>query len=602
MIELPAESSAATPQHWQQLRAAGDLADFCESWLAIQVDWIGGVHAATVALRRSGQAPGESLAALPASAKEDLASVVVRTFEEKRGLATPAGSTGRFAVSHHAAVADDEWVVAVEVGRPDESDLADVMRQLQWGAAWLGTRRGATRPALPDGAAASATLVDLIAATLDASSFSEAAHALVTRLAQALGCDRVSLGFSDGRRTRVEALSHSAEFGREMNLMREIAAAMDEARDQAAPIRYPSEAGGIALDHERLAREHGAAAVLSIPLPEMGESGGALTLELAAGEFTDEQVELCLAVGAAVAPVLELWRRDDRLLPIVVRDRVREQARRLLGPGHLGRKLALSVGAVVVLFFSFATGDYRVSGEARLEGSSRRAIVAPFDGYVSAADHRAGDLVESGDVLAVLDDRELTLERLKWSSRLAQFQRQYDDARAGREYGRAGVLIAQVEEAKAELARIEERLSRTRITAPFAGLVVAGDLSQSLGAAIARGDVLFELSPLDRYRVILAVDEKQIADVEAGQRGSVLLAALPDEPVEFAVTKITPVAVAEEGANTFRVEGVLDEASARLRPGMEGIGKIDVDRRNLLGIWTRGLRVWLELQWWSLWP
>jgi len=347
---------------------------------------------------------------------------------------------------------------------------------------------------------------------------------------------------------------------------------------------------------------HGSAAVLSVPLPAMGESGGALTLELAEGDFSDEQVELCLAVGAAVAPVLELWRRDARSLPRIVLDRTTEQFRRLVGPGYLGRKLALAVATALVLFFAFATGDYRVSAPGHLEGSSRRAIVAPFDGYVSEASHRAGDLVDAGSVLAVLDDRELTLERLKWSSRLSQFQRQYDDARAAREYGRASVLVAQVEEAKAELARIDERLSRTRITAPFGGLLVAGDLSQSLGAAVGRGEVLFELSPLDRYRVILEVDEREIADLAVGQRGSLLLAALPRDPLAFEVTKITPVAVAEEGRNSFRVEGSLDEASPRLRPGMEGIGKVEIGPANLLWIWTRGLRTWIELTWWSLWP
>jgi hypothetical protein len=600
LIEGPADSQAAGPEHWKELRAR-DAAAFCRSWLAIQVGWIGGVRCAAVARRRPGAAI-ESLASWPEAAAPSLGEIVERSFAERRDVAVAVArdpDAGRFAVSHHASVAGDEWVVAVEVGRGDESELSEVLRQLQWGAAWLETRRGA-RPAT--GPAAADALLELIAATLDVASFREATHALVTRLAHRLGCDRVSLGFSDGRATRVEALSHSAEFGREMNLLRDIAAAMDEARDQAAPIRHPDDRGHVAREHERLAREHGAAAVLSLPLPELGESGGALTLERAGGAFTDAEIELCAAVGAAVAPVLELWRRDGRSLPGVFRDRLREQLRRLVGPGHLGRKLALAIALVLVLFFSFATGEYRVSGEGRLEGSSRRAIVAPFDGYVSAADRRAGDVVPAGSLLAVLDDRELTLERLKWASRLAQFQRQYDDARAAREYGRANVLVAQVEEAKAELARMEERLSRTRITAPFDGLLVSGDLTQSLGAAVSRGEVLFELSPLDQYRVILRVDEEQIADVEVGQRGSLLLAALPDEPVAFEVSKVTPVAVAEEGRNAFRVEGVLDEAGERLRPGMEGVGKIEIDRRNLLWIFTRGLRAWLELRVWSILP
>jgi hypothetical protein len=41
-------------------------------------------------------------------------------------------------------------------------------------------------------------------------------------------------------------------------------------------------------------------------------------------------------------------------------------------------------------------------------------------------------------------------------------------------------------------------------------VVVKGDLSQSLGAAVERGNVLFELAPLDSYRVIMKVDERDI--------------------------------------------------------------------------------------------
>jgi len=280
----------------------------------------------------------------------------------------------------------------------------------------------------------------------------------------------------------------------------------------------------------------------------------------------------------------------------------REQAVRLLGPGYLGRKLFALGALAATLFFVFAQGEYRISADGVLEGSRRRVIVAPFDGYVALSELRAGDTVQAGDVLAQLDDRDLRLEELKWKSRDAQFRRQYDEARAAGERAQVRILSAQIEEADAELALIEERIERTRLVAPFDALVVAGDLTQSLGAAVARGDVLFELAPLDRYRVLLEVDEQQIGDVQLGQTGSVLLAAIPNEPLDFEVTKLTPIASAEEGANTFLVEGVLGEVSGRLRPGMEGVGKIDVGRRNLFWIWTRGLQAWLRLQVWSWWP
>lgn len=165
------------------------------------------------------------------------------------------------------------------------------------------------------------------------------------------------------------------------------------------------------------------------------------------------------------------------------------------------------------------------------------------------------------------------------------------------------ILGAQIEQAKARSALLAEQLARTRLQAPFDGVVVSGDLSQSIGAPVSRGDLLFEVAPLDSYRVILKVDERDIAAVEPGQRGRIALAGLPRQPLPVAVTKITPVAVAEEGHNQFRVEAGLDAPPAAtlelLRPGMQGIGKIDIGERNLFWIWTHRLGHWLRLWWWS---
>ncbi len=134
-------------------------------------------------------------------------------------------------------------------------------------------------------------------------------------------------------------------------------------------------------------------------------------------------------------------------------------------------------------------------------------------------------------------------------------------------------------------------------------MVVAGDLTQSIGAPVARGDVLFKLAPLDEYRVVLQVDEHDIGEIAIGQAGRIALAGLPQQPLALTITRLTPIAVAEEGRNQFRVEAALVDPTPallqQLRPGMQGIGKIDIGERNLFSVWTRRLRHWLALSWWS---
>ena len=48
--------------------------------------------------------------------------------------------------------------------------------------------------------------------------------------------------------------------------------------------------------------------------------------------------------------------------------------------------------------------------------------------------------------------------------------------------------------------------------------------------------------------------------------------------------------------------GIDDRQTERVRPGMEGIGKIEVNQRRLISIYTRDLVNWAKLWLWTWWP
>jgi hypothetical protein len=109
-------------------------------------------------------------------------------------------------------------------------------------------------------------------------------------------------------------------------------------------------------------------------------------------------------------------------------------------------------------------------------------------------------------------------------------------------------------------------------------------------------------SSLEGYRIILKVDEREISYVEEGQAGSLTLSSLSKWDLPLKVERITSAAKAEDGANIFRVEASLPSAPAALRPGMEGIGKINAGRERLVWIWTHEIVDWFRLWVWSWWP
>ncbi|HTU01996.1 MAG TPA: HlyD family efflux transporter periplasmic adaptor subunit [Candidatus Sulfotelmatobacter sp.] len=603
---------------WRQFSEVATPERFYRHWLALQCRMLRGVSTAVLVLGPPGEGPYAPAAVWPESAKVEkpLAEAAERALAEKRGIVLPhapespdgAPAGERHLLAYPIYVSGRlHGVVAAEIeGRP-EADLQAATRQLQWGAAWieaLWLREEAARAAAIR--ARLQSVLDVLATTLGRLRFQEATTAFVTALATELRCERVSLGFVRRQSVRVRAVSHSAEVRSHMNLMRDIAAAMDEAVEQNSTLVYPSPEGApprVLGAHAELIRAHGSGSVCSVPLCADGRLVGALTLERSADQaFEQSAVDLCEAVAALAGPILELQRREDRWLVTKVGAAFRDLVGRLLGPQHLALKFSLLALAAAGIFLATATGTHRVSATATLEPVVRRAVVAPFAGYVAEAPSRAGDLVREGQILAALDERELRLQWQKWASQYEQVARQHQQALAQHNAAQAVILAAQMDQARAEMALLEDQLKKSRIPAPIAGIVVTGDLSQSLRAPVERGQVLFEVAPLDAFRVVLQVDETAIAYVRSGQAGRLILSGAPHVSLPFQVAKVTPVSTAKDGRNYFRVEATLAEAPPRMRPGMEGVGKIEIGRRHLVWIWTHEVTEWVRLKLWTWLP
>ena len=286
-----------------------------------------------------------------------------------------------------------------------------------------------------------------------------------------------------------------------------------------------------------------------------------------------------------------LWRRAATLL---------REAGRLFGARYIGRKLLVLAVVALVLFAALAHGPYRVGASATVQGVVQRVVAAPFEGYIAEATRRAGDEVRQGDVLAVLDTRETELELLRAGNLEVQYRRQGEEAMARGDSAAAAIAQAQARQAMAQIQFHRQQIQRSSLRAPFDGVLVSGDLSQQLGEAVKRGQELFKLSPLDGYRLWLDVEDRQIDDVAVGQTGRVALAAMPDRQIPFTVTRIVPLAQVQEGKTVFRLEASLTPGeSATLRPGMEGVGRIDIGERRYAWIWTHGFMDWLRLKWWA---
>jgi hypothetical protein len=551
---------------------------------------------------------------------EDLLRLAERASLERRAIVSPGrmGSdtsvqpVGRFVALPLGPGSQPIAVAAVALASGSSAALApeSVAEQLRWGAGWLEALPWARRSedASTDVARAASSL-DFLAAIGEQPRLQGMAIAAANDLAARLRCDRVAVGLIRRNGSiRLRAISHSASFKGQGRLVDAIENAMEEALDQRSSVAcppVPSTERAVTMAHRALTeiiRVQGTSLISVVMADSKGKLVGAITFERRNELFDKEALQLAEAIAALLGPIVGLQLRANRLLAGRIIDRADDGFISLFGPRRPGLKLGV-IGVIgLALFLALAKGEHRVTAKSVLEGEVQRAAVAPFDGFIRSAPVRAGDTVRAGDVLSALEDRDLILDRLKWRAERDKLVQKQREVRAKHDRTNLVILDSQIRQAESQLALAEEKLSRARILAPFDGIVVSGDLSQMLGSPVERGKLLFEIAPLNSYRLIIHVDERDVRYVAMGQSGTIAFAGVPWTPLRMILSKITPVTVAEEGRNSFRIEARLTEPSANLRPGMEGVAKIETGQRSMVWIWTRAVVEWLRLVAWKYLP
>lgn len=609
--EQRARADSAT---WSRFASATDRDEFCASWLALLSAHVGRARAGLLLIGEQETGPFTVAAAWPDPSRDlqYLSAIAQRTLSERRGLAlAPDGGDampdGAAHVGYPLEVSGRlHGAVVFDIGGGVNGNLQGALRQIHWASAWLVDffRQRALQRSEAE-LSRVGLLNEVMATALQQRQLQSSALAVANDLSARLHCDRVAVGFEKHDRITPMAMSHTATFDHRSDLVRALGEAMDEVLDLGVAVSLPKSADDElgALAHEQAARTLDARAILSVPLVQEARTIGVITLERQHDlPFSPSEQGIAAAVGVMLGPVWALQRMNERSWLQRSRDRSHAAMQTLLGPRHPGLKLASVLFALLLLTISLWQADHRVAARTVIEGSTQLAKVAPFDGFVAESLVRAGDTVKRGQLMARLEDRDLKLERLRWVAEVEQSQRKFQVAMAQADRGSMGVLAAQAHQAEAQLALVDEKLVRAQLTAPFDGVVVSGDLSQAIGNPVELGRTLFEVAPLEGFRVVLQVDDRDIARLALGQPGELVLSSLPDRAMPFTISSITSVATQHDGRNVFRVEAQMQGTPARLRPGMEGVGKVVVGERSLLWIWTHGFFDWLRLSFWSWMP
>lgn len=207
-----------------------------------------------------------------------------------------------------------------------------------------------------------------------------------------------------------------------------------------------------------------------------------------------------------------------------------------------------------------------------LEANEAITVQPELAGIVREIAFEEGQPVEAGALLARLDDAEL-------KAQVAEAEARAELARLNRERSESLARDGTLAQAELDTTRSEElaatavldllrvRLARTRLNAPFGG--VLGARSLSVGDYATPTSALTTLYDLSALKVSFRVPERSIPQVKIGTRVTALVRIGAEErPVETTGEVFFVSASIDPSLRASEVKAVLREPPPELRPGM----------------------------------
>jgi multidrug resistance efflux pump/GAF domain-containing protein len=446
----------------------------------------------------------------------------------------------------------------------------------------------------------------LLATSQEGGGYQGACLNLVNELARQLKCSRVSLGWIKGRGVRVTALSDTEELKRHSQHVARLETAMAECLDQQQPILSPTPpdaepllAEAVQHAHRALLAHGNAKHVLSLPMRFKDEWVGVITLERADQTFDNDLIQFLQLVVDVIAPQLYDRHNSDRWLIGHAWESCKKTASYLVGPKHVVWKMVGVLAFTALMLCIFMHWTFRVGADFTFEARSKRVIPAPYEGDLQSVLVNPGQEVKAGQTLAQLNATEYRLQLAESQSRLKLARIEQSKAMNEGKNAEAAQAQASAEQIQARIDLLEYKIRQSTIVSPIDGIVLSGDWHDKVGGVIKQGDPMFEVSPLKDLVAVLRVSETEIDYVQLGQTGKLATRSEPEKKFHFTVTRVVPMAGPVEGKNVFEVRAELDEPAAWLRPGMEGLARVNIDSRPIGWILTHEIvdtiRLWV---WW----
>ena len=465
---------------------------------------------------------------------------------------------------------------------------------------------------------------DLVGSVMAYDQADKMAQVLANGARSAFGVMRVTVGLHRRGHLKVAAISDEDTFDKRGNTVRALEAAHEEALADGQPVSYilrgvegatedseqeedadgtdavPDEVVTFPAHADVAADSSFGGEIYSVPLRAGDEVVGVWTMECDADKPLGAQEKRLVQIASGqVGPLLGMVLRRARPVWRKASDRARKVSDYVLSVEHPYRRVVAILIVAAVGILGFGQMRLRLRGKCVLEPTIKTTYCAPFETTLESAPRLPGDTVKKGDTLVVLDHDELNIKLRQARSEQIGVEKESayyltEGKRVEREIAKAkyDTLTAQIE-------LLERHKELAVIRADNDGILVAGDLRKLIGSRVKMGDPLVEVAPLDRMTLVVELAQEDISYAKVGQKGVFTTKDRPDLRIPFEVKRIRPAAEVRSESNVFVAEARVENADGGLRPGMEGVAKIDVGKSNVAWVLSRRLVNWVRMRvWW----
>jgi len=204
-----------------------------------------------------------------------------------------------------------------------------------------------------------------------------------------------------------------------------------------------------------------------------------------------------------------------------------------------------------------------------IEAEDAITVVSEMDALVVSLPFREGQTIAKGGMIAQLDDTQLRAEETRALALLEQRKVTFDRIKTITDEGLGAAqtlddAAAALKVAEADLAVIRARLQKTRIVAPFAGIV--GSRRVSPGAFVRAGSAITDLAQIDQLRINFSAPERYYSSLQRGAEVKVTTTAYADVALTGKVEVIEPIV--DQATRRVKIIARLNNPGGKFRPGM----------------------------------